>query len=305
MSFLTDVLSSGVRLGAPIATASLGETYSERSGVINVGLEGMMLVGAFSAVLGSTEFGSAWIGLLMGIAAGLLLAAIHAFVCITLRGDQIVSGIAINLLALGVTSFLFGVILKDRQERAAGFEAVKIPGLSDIPIVGPALFDQSALVYLLYVLTIVSVTILYRSTWGLKVQAAGENPAAADAAGVNVNRIRYQCVCFAGSCAGMGGALLALSGLGFFVDNMTAGRGFIALAAVIFGNWRPGLVVLAAGFFGVIDALQLRLQAGGIPVPSEAMTMLPYVLTLVALAGVMGRARMPAYLTRVYVRGEE
>lgn len=305
MTLITDVLASGVRIGAPIGAAALGETYSGRSGVINVGLEGMMLVGAFAGVLVSGATGSAWVGLLAAMGAGLLVALVHGLISITLRGNQVVSGIAINLVALGGTSFLLEELLRDRQDQTVpGFYSVPIPGLSRIPFLGEVLFRQSLVVYMLYILAAVSVVVLYRTHWGLKVQASGENPHAADAAGIGVNRIRYECVALAGLLAGMGGGMLALSQLRFFTHNLTAGRGFIAIAVVIFGNWRPGQVMLGAGLFGTVDALQLRLQAIGVPVPGEVMTMLPYLVTVLLLAGVARKARMPAYLTRVFVRGE-
>jgi simple sugar transport system permease protein len=305
IGFLTDVLASGVRISSPIALAGIGETYSERAGVINIGLEGYMLAGALAGVLGSRASGSAVVGLLAALAAGLLLALIHAFVTVTLRGDQIVSGIAINLFALGATIFLYDLLLGDHPEEAvAGFQSLRIPGLADIPVVGRALFEQTIIVYALYVLVAVAGVVLFRTSWGLDVRAAGENPLALDAAGSSVPAVRYQCILLAGALAGLGGGYLSLSQLRFFVVNVTGGRGFIALAAVIFGNWSPVKVALAAGLFGTVDALQLRLQAAGVPIPAEAITMLPYLFSIVVLASVTGRSRMPTQLGRPYIREE-
>lgn len=303
MSFAVAVFAAGTRIAAPIGCAALGETVSERAGVLNVQLEGMMLVGAFGGVLGSDLTGSAWVGLLGAAASGALVAALHALICIVFRAEQIVSGIALNLIALGLTSFLVPVIFGDNTGTVAGLNAVDVPLLHTIPALGPIFFEQSPAVYLVYGLIPLTMLVLYRTRWGLEVQACGENPHGADTVGVAVARVRFGAVLFAGLLGGLGGGILALSGLRFFVDNITGGRGFIALAAVIFGNWKPGYVALAAWFFGCVDALQLQLQARGVPIPAELLTILPYVATLVVLAGVIGRARMPRQLARAYTRG--
>jgi ABC-type uncharacterized transport system permease subunit len=300
---LTDVLSGGVRIGAPIGTAALGEAISERAGVLNIHLEGMMLAGAFASVAGTMATGSPWLGLLFGMAAGALLGALHALSTITFGADQIVSGIALNLVALGLTSFLLPVVFGDNVDRVAGFDVWAVPLLHEIPLLGPVLFEQAAAVYVFYALIPVTIVVLRRTTWGLRVQASGENPDGADAVGVDVRRVRFQAAVLAGVFAGLAGGILALAGIRVFVEEMTAGRGFVALAAVIFGNWSPGRVALAACFFGTVDALQVRLQAEGAPIPGELMTALPYIATLVILAGFVGRSRMPSQLARAYRRG--
>lgn len=301
---LVDVAVAAMRTSAPIIFASLGETFSERAGVINVHLEGMMLSGAFAGVLGAYASNDPFIGLAVGIGGGLFFALIHGVATITLGGNQIVSGIALNLLALGVTSYLLDVFFPGQNAVAPGLSPVAIPGLADIPGIGRVFFQQSLAVYLMYILVPVSIFVLYKTTWGLRVLAAGENPRAADTLGVSVARVRYQALAVAGILAGLGGAVLALSQLSFFVDNLTQGRGFIALAAVLFGNWRPGYVAAAALLFGFADALQLRLQTVGFDIPPELMTMLPYVLTLIVLAGFVGRSRPPRYFGVPYIRGE-
>lgn len=303
--FFLDVAAAGIRLATPIFMASVGETFSQRAGVVNVGLEGMMLVGAFTGVMGAHYTGNPWIALLAAAAGGLLVALIHGLVSITLAGNQVVSGIALNLAALGITGFLTNVAFGGQTATAGtGFHAVEIPGLERIPFVGEVLFRQSVPVYVAYFLIPISIFVLYRTSWGLRVIACGENPHAADSAGVNVNRVRYQALLLAGAMAGLGGGVLALSLLRLFVVNLTQGRGFIALAAVLFGNWRPGLVVVGAGLFGVLDALQLRLQAVGVGIPPQALTLLPYVFTLAVLAGVVGKSRPPACFAIPYIRSE-
>lgn len=303
MSVLIDVFTAGTRIAAPIGCAAVGEAVSERAGVLNVQLEGMMLVGAFGGVLGAYVSGDPWVGLVAAAASGMLLAALHGLTCIVFRAEQIVSGIALNLIALGLTSFLLPVIFGDNTESVAGFESFAVPLLHDLPVLGPVFFEQSPAVYVVYALIPLTMFILYRTRWGLEVQACGENPHGADTVGVAVARIRFAAVLYAGVLAGLGGGVLALSGLRFFVDNIAGGRGFIALAAVIFGNWKPGYVALAAWFFGCVDALQLQLQARGVPISGEFLTVLPYVATLLVLAGFVGRSRMPSQLARVYTRG--
>jgi ABC-type uncharacterized transport system permease subunit len=302
---LLDVAAAGLRISAPLVFAAVGETFSQKAGVINVQLEGMMLVGAYTGVTAAISSGDPLIGLLAAIAGGILLALVHGFVCITLGGNQIVSGIALNLFALGMTSFLLDIFFEEERARAPGLEPLAIPGLSDIPGLGRVLFNQSLGVYLMLVLIPLGFFVLYKTPWGLRVLACGENPRAADTVGANVKAVRYQALILAGGLAGLGGGVLALSQLRFFVDNLTAGRGFIALAAVLFANWRPVQAALAASLFGFADALQLRLQAIGIGIPPEALTMLPFVLTLIVLGGFVGRARPPRYFGVPYVRGQD
>lgn len=302
---VVELLSATLRISTPIVLAAVGETYSERAGVLNVGIEGMMLSGALSGVIVSIVTGSAWLGLLGGAATGAVVALLHAAITITLKSDQIVSGIGINLLALGLTSYLVNIYYPGQSARVPErIPELSIPGLRDLPGLGPVLFEQHPVVYVALLTGIASYWVLYRTQFGRRITACGENPKAADVAGISVERTRYQGVLIAGALAGLGGAVLSVVHLGFFSHNLTNGRGFIALAAVLFGNWHVVKVMLAALFFGLIDALQLQLQAIGVGLPPELLTMLPYLLTLAVLAGAVGASRMPAHFVQPYIRSE-
>ncbi len=288
-------LASAVRLTTPIGLAASGAVISERSGVINIGLEGMMLTGAFVAVVGSHYLGGPWMGLLAGASAGALTGLLLAYPSIRLGASQIVVGVAINLLAFGLTTFGERTLLRPAGiERVPGFHPIALPYLSGLPLLGPTVFTQNALVYLMILLGVALTVFLFRTPWGLAVRAVGENPKAADTAGVNVALTRYAAVATSGMFAGMAGAFLSLGHLNLFTENMTAGRGFIALAAVIFGKWNPLGALAAAFLFGAADAFQLLVQTYNLGIPYQFPLMLPYVLALLALAGVVGRSTAPA-----------
>src|ERR671917_2811083 len=253
------ILQSTVRNATPLVFAALGGLFSERSGVVNIGLEGLMLIAAFAGVAGAHFSGSALVGLATALAAGLFFALTHALMCVTFEADQIISGTAINLLALGGTGFLMVVIFGSggTSPRVEGFEELPIPLLSDIPVVGPALFSQSLLVYLMYLLVPITFFVLFRTPFGLRLRATGEVPEAVDTAGVSVARMRYYGVALSGMLAALGGIYLSMSLLSSFTEGMTGGRGFIALAAMIFGRWHPvgafgaALLFAAAGSLGI------------------------------------------------------
>ncbi len=304
MASLTDVMTTSLRLTIPIAFAAIGGVLSERSGVYNIGLEGMMLGGAFGAALGVFLTGMPIVGLLTGIAIGMVAALILAYLAIALGINQIVCGIAINILLLGLTSYFARLILGHGATTTtlAGFHAIAIPLLSRIPLVGPVMFNQDPLVYLLYLLAPATNLILYRTTWGLNIRATGENPGAADSAGVPVFVVRYCCVLASGAFAGIGGAYIVLAQVFVFTEHMSAGKGFIALAAVILGRWNPLGAVAAALFFGFCDALQLRLQFANPAVPYQIFVALPYVASILALVGFYGRVRQPAAVGAIYRR---
>jgi len=231
------------------------------------------------------------------MAAGTLLSLVHAYLAISRLANQIIVGAAINLLALGLTNFLYRAIFgATGRERVAGFPQVKLPVLGDIPVIGPILFDHSIAVYIAYILPFVAWYVLFRTTWGLNVRAVGEYPQAADAAGVSVKRVRYLSVMLSGAMAGLGGAALSLGAVRYFTQGMTAGRGFIVLGALVFGKWNPILVALACLFFGAADALQLRAQTFGFAIPHQFLVMLPYLLTIAALVGFVGRTVAPQSL---------
>ena len=294
------LLASTIRNATPLVFAALGGMFSERSGVVNIGLEGLMLISAFAGVVGAFLSGSAVVALGFALAAGLVFALIHALMCVTFEADQIISGTAINLLALGGTGFLMVSIFGagGTSPRVEGFGEVPIPLLSGIPVVGPALFSQSVLVYLMYVMVPVTYFVLFRTPFGLRLRATGESPEAVDTAGVSVGRMRYYGVALSGLLASLGGIYLSMGVLSAFTENMTGGRGFIALAALIFGRWNPIGAAGAALLFGF--ALAVTFSAPQEVIPNEFLQMIPYVLTILALAAFGGRAIAPAAIGRPY-----
>jgi len=309
-SLLTNLLavafwSAAIRFATPLVFAAIGELLSERSGILNIGLEGMMLIGAFGGVLGAHLSGNPWFGLLTAMLAGAAVGLVHAFVCVTVRGDQVVSGTAINLAAAGLTTFLSRSFFEvDQRTTVDSFEAWAIPYLSDIPFIGEVFFQHVPLVYAAYLLVPITAFLLYRTSWGLRIRAAGEQPLAADTVGVDVGVWRYGLTTLCGAIAGVGGAFLSLGQVSMFIENMSAGRGFIALAAVIFGRWDPWRVAAACVFFGAADASTLRLQALDVKMPYELVLMIPYLATFLAFVGLAGRTRPPASLGLPYTRSK-
>ncbi len=291
-------LEASVRLGVPLALAALGETISERAGVINIGLEGSLIGGALGGALGALLVGSPSAGVLTGAVAGTAVAAVFAVFAITLNADQIIVGTAVTLGGLGVTGVVYQSVfgVTGTALTLPALPAVSIPGLSAIPFLGPALFNQAWTAYLAYLLAPVLWYYLFRTGWGLELRAVGEEPVAAQAAGIRVVRCRFLAVLVGGLLAGVAGAHLALAHAGTFTEGMSAGRGFIAIAVVVLGRWNPVGVLAASMFFGAASALQFGLQALGLEVPYQLFLALPYVLTLAALAGWVGRSRAPAAL---------
>ena len=305
INFITDFLVATVRMMTPLAFAGLSCVLSERSGIFNIGVEGMMLGGAFAAGLGAFYMDSAWFGIgsavLIGIAMGLLLAVLS----IPLGANQIVTGIMINILSLGMTSFLARVILGSNiTKKLPLLKQWTIPYLSEIPIIGKALFQQSPLSYIAYAIAILLSLLFFKTTWGLSLRAVGENPRAADTAGINVSIIRYICVILSGVMASLGGAFLSVGLVRYFTENMSAGRGFIGLTIVILGKWHPVGALLAALFFGAVDALQLRIQAFDVGIPYQYLVMLPYICGMIAISGVVGHTTPPAAIGMVYRKEE-
>ncbi|HAE91982.1 MAG TPA: ABC transporter permease [Tissierella sp.] len=302
MTFIIALLSASIRLSVPILFAALGGMYSERSGVVNIGLEGIMLVGAFAGVVGSYFTGSYWIGALVAIVSGIFISAIFALITVKIKINQIVSGVAINLLAVGLTSFfyraLFGITTVPITVKA--FEPINIPILSNIPIIGEIFFKQTVLVYIAFLLVPISYYVFYKTSVGLSIRTVGEHPMAADTVGIAVNKVRTICVLVSGALAGLGGCFLSLGQFNMFVDNMVSGRGFIAVAAVIFGKWNPKGVLMASLIFGIADALQIRIQMSGLNIPYQFLLMFPYLLTVVAVTGIVGRTTSPNALGRPY-----
>lgn len=303
-SELVIFLGSAVRLGIPLALAAMGETITERSGVINIGLEGSIIAGALGGALGALAFDGAGLGVVAGAGAGVAVALVFAAFAVGLGTDQIITGTAITLGGLGLTGAVyqarFGVT--GTALTLPTLAPAPIPLLSKIPWIGSALFDQAPTAYLSYLLAPLLWYFLFRTAWGLELRAVGEEPDAAQAAGVRVRWVRFWATLFGGAMAGLAGAHLALAHAGTFSENMSAGRGFIAIAVVVLGRWNPVLVLFAALFFGAASALQFFLQALGLDVPYQLFLALPYVLTLATLAGWVGRARAPAALALPWER---
>ena len=296
--FLVGVLSGGIRLAMPMLFAALGETVTERAGVLNVGIEGVMLVGAFLAAFGAVATGSPWGGLLCAIIGGTALALLHAWFCIALRVDQIVTGVALVVLGTGLSGFGFRMTLGAKMPAppVPSFSRIDFGELSRIDIIGPVLFSHHFLAYVGFAAAFAQWWFLYRTTWGLEIRAIGESPQAADSVGIGVNRVRYAATAFGGAMAGIGGAYLAIAELSGFVENMVAGRGFIAIACVVFGRWNPLGVMLACLFFGLTDAAQVRLQSLNPDIPYQFFVMAPYALAVLFLIFFAGRAGLPRAL---------
>jgi simple sugar transport system permease protein len=304
IGFITSILAAAVRMALPLIYAGLGETILERAGIINIGMEGVMLSGAFFSFLTASLTGNLTAGLLGGILGGILVSSIHALLSIKLAKDQSVSGIALNLFVLGLTSFLFKLIFGTQSfPEIPTMPTFKLPVLSSIPVIGEAFFSQDALTYFVFILIIVSEIIYRKTSLGLAFSAIGENPKSAEAAGIPVSKYRYIATVMNGLFGGLGGAYLVLVQLGVFNENMTSGRGYIALAAVILGRYTPVGMFGSCLIFGTANALQIRLQALGVPLPPQALAMLPYLITLLALLGAIGKNNAPEGLSKPYVRG--
>jgi simple sugar transport system permease protein len=306
--FSIGLLAATLRFATPLAFAAMGGIFSERSGVVNIGLEGMMLSGAFFGILVAAETGQWELGILGAMAAGGTLALIHAFFCIHLRADQIISGFAINFLALGLTGYLFRSIYGTRgtPELAEEIPDINLGFIEGIPFFGDIFAHLNLMIWLMLLTVFLSWVVLFKTPLGLRIRAVGEHPKAADTLGISVYKIRYSAVILSGILAGLGGAYLSFGFGNAFNENMTVGRGYIALAAVIFGNWRPFGAFGACLLFGFSSALALRLQGSSL-LPDQIasgnlLQTLPYVLTLIALVGVIGRSRGPAAAGRPYIK---
>jgi ABC-type uncharacterized transport system permease subunit len=299
---LPGMIQSTLTAATPLTLGAMAGILCERVGIINIAIEGMMLSGAFAAVACASLFDSLWMGLLAGSLVGGLMAALHAWLSVKYKVDQIISGTVINILAVGATRFLNLRLLEPAGLSTPGsFEAISIPVLSDIPIIGPILFQNQPTLYIMLILLIAVNYVIFFTPWGLRMRACGEHPRAADTVGVHVNRMRYTSVIVGGLIAGIGGAYFSLGIVGTFEDGMTRGQGFVALAAMIFGNWNPFGAFMAALLFGFANALQVKMQIIqpilpfiDQPIPHQFLQMAPYILTIIVVAGVVGRARPPA-----------
>ncbi len=294
------VLAATIRMATPLIFTAMGGIFSERSGIINIGLEGMMLTGAFMGMLVTFFTGNPWVGLVGALLSGGVVGLIHAVAAIRYKVDQVVSGTAINIFAVGFTVFMLRQVfdVAGTSPAVARIHSISIPLVHRIPVVGEIIGMQNPMVYMALVLVVLVHLFLFRTVWGLRLRAVGEHPRAADTVGINVFRTRYLAVVTSGALAGLGGAYLSIAHLSRFGDGMTAGRGFIALAAMIFGKWTPVGALGASLLFGFADAVQIRLQEVGIP--RHFVQMVPYILTMVALAGFIGRATPPRSLGKPY-----
>jgi len=304
MRTLEVFISSSLRLSTPLLLAATGEMVSEQAGVLNLSLEGMMLTAAFMGALGAKVAGTPYVGLLLGIVAALLLAAAQAVLSVRVRANQLVVGIGFNIFALGATTFLYREIFGGlSREVLPAFSTVDLPLLSRVPFFGPALFSQAGLVYVAFALVALTWWLVEKTPFGLSVRAVGENPRAADQAGIPVPRVRFLAVLYAGLCAGLAGVFLSLASISTFTEGMTNGAGYLAVTAVILGGWRSAGVLGACLLFGAATALQFLLPALGVPIPTAGLVMLPYVLALIAVSGIIRRSRPPAALTLPFRRG--
>lgn len=304
----TGLLQGAIMLSVPLIFGSMSGLLCEKSGVINIAIEGQLLFAAFvSAVIASYTQNTLY-GLIVAPIAGALISLILAYFSIRFQVDQVILGFVINVLVLGLTNFFYTTLLvpyEDKWNMGGSFSPIPIPVLSNIPIIGPTLFNQTIIVYFMYAFVIFIQIALFKSRWGLRTRAIGELPVAADSVGIDVNRLRFKNVLIAGLVAGTGGAYFTVGAVGPFSQNMTAGAGFIALACLIFGKWTPRGAIIAALFFGFANNLQGNLSIIGVSIPSEFMLMVPYVATIIAVSGVVGRVRAPAADGIPYSRGNK
>jgi len=287
IDILIAILATAITAGTPILYAALGEILTERAGILNLGVEGMMLVGAVSGFIAAFHTSSPWTGIIVAMFAGGAMASIHALLTITLRANQTVSGLSLTIFGIGLSGYLGKPIVGTPLETS--FKALELPILSSIPFIGPIMFKQDALVYLSYIIVLVMWFFIYRTKTGLNLRAVGENPAAADSLGINVFCVKYVYVIIGGMLAGIGGAYLSLMYVPTWMENIVAGRGWIAVALVIFATWNPAHAILGAYIFGGIDALGFRLQVMDIMIPSYFLKMLPYIFTIIVLILVTGK----------------
>jgi general nucleoside transport system permease protein len=304
-AFIVAWLSASLRLAGPVLLAALGETFAEQSGILNLGIEGTILLGALASFLTASRTGMMWTSLLVAALAGATVSLFLAWMYVSVRASQVITGLVFNVLALGLATTVYRLMLAHAvaPESLSVFQPLRLPVLSRLPFLGPVIFRQTAPFYLTLLLAGIAQFVLYRTYFGLALRATGENPAAADSAGISVQRMRYLGTLLSGAGAGMAGGYLVLAQVGLFRETIVAGQGFIALAIVIFGRWNPLKAMLAALVFGACDALQLSLQIFGTKVPPQLLLALPYVVTILAISGLFGnRAVPPAALMKPYFK---
>jgi general nucleoside transport system permease protein len=305
----TDFYVAVVRMTTPLLLAAVGGLLAERAGVVTFSMEAMMLLGTLGGIIGSGLTHNTWLGLLLAVVLGMLVGLIYAVWAVSIGAHQVVTSVGLNLGALGLTSILYTLTFSHgatvvKVEQVPMLPLWKIPLLGDIPFIGPVFFNHLPPVYMAYILVPLVWFILYRTTWGLKIRAVGEHPHAANTVGISVAKIRYLAVVFAGALSGLAGAYISIGLVGSFQENMTAGRGFVAYTAIVFGKWQPVGVALGTLLFGAADALQLRIHAIDSSIPYQFLIMLPYIVTLIALISVVGKASWPAASGTPYKREE-
>ncbi|HTP01379.1 MAG TPA: ABC transporter permease [Anaerolineales bacterium] len=300
---LIGILVSMISLATPYLYAGVGETFAQTSGVVNLGVEGIMLLSGYAAFYVASTTGNLWLGMGAAVIVGLAMGLLMSLVSVTLKAEQGISGIGLYMFGLGMSSLLFKTTI-GTVKTIDGFQAVKIPVLGDLPVIGPILFQHSVPVYGAFLLVPVAWWLLSKTTLGLQIRSVGQNPAAADSLGINVDRIRYFSVCLGSVLAGIAGASLSIALVDLFQDNLTAGQGFIAVALVYFGGWSPWGVMGGALLFSVVNSIQLWMQVLGVKIPSDFAVMLPYLMTIAALMVTVNRARQPAALNKPFERGE-
>lgn len=306
-SFFISLFAGMIRMATPILLPALGQLYTQRAGILNLGVEGTMLIGAvcgFATTCATNN--NLWLGLLAGMASGMLFSLIMAWLSVTMRANQVIAGIGMNILASGLAAFIYRVIFGIRAlpAKVTAFQALDIPVLSDIPVVGSIFFRHNIVVYLAFILVPITWFILERTTFGLKVKAVGEHPRAVDSKGISVSGTRYAAVLIGGAYAGVGGAFMTIAYMNTFTEGIIGGFGYIAIAVVVFARFMPGRAMWGSLLFGLASALQLRLQALGIGIPSQLLLMLPYIMTIIALIFASKNAEFPSAYTVPYSRTE-
>lgn len=303
-NFIISLLAGTIRISTPILLPALGEIYTQRSGILNLGLEGIMIMGSLGGFVGAFFTGSLWFGVFSGMFTGMLFSLIMGFLSITVKANQVIAGTALTILGTSLASFLYRAIFGIRQlpPIIESFPSLNCFGLSKIPVIGPIFFSHNILVYITLALVFVTWFILERTGFGLKVKAVGEYPRAADSKGISVSRIRYICVAIGGMYAGLGGAFMSIGFLDTYMDHMIAGRGFIAVSVVIFARWNPKRALWAALLFGGTNVLQMRLQSMGVNIPNQFLLALPYLLTIIVLVAVSKKVSFPSAFTIPYSR---
>ncbi len=302
--FTTAFFAAAIRMATPLILGGIGGTFSERSGILYLGVEGTMLIGACVAAIVSFFTNSAWLGVLGGMAIGALVGLLHAFMCIRFKANQTVIGTGINIMAMGVTPLLLEALWDSpgTSPTVPGISPISIPGLVNIPILGDIIGTHSPLTFIALILVPVATFVLFKTKAGLRIRAVGENPLAADTLSVNVFRVQYMSVMVCGIMAGLAGSYLSLCQVSMFVKGMTAGRGFMSLAVMIFGKWKPTGVLLGALLFGFAESLEISMQTAGWGVPTDILLSIPYVITILVLAGFVGKAVAPKQVGKPYIK---